>query len=71
MELVSIQLTEIVLPVAIKEQIERVQVARQEAERARYEVERAKQEAEKKLHSLKVLRTRLSLKPMHKPKRIV
>ena len=47
-ELVSIQLTEIVLPVAIKEQIERVQVARQEAERARYEVERAKQEAEKK-----------------------
>lgn len=70
-ELVSIQLTEIVLPVAIKEQIERVQVARQEAERARYEVERAKQEAEKKLHSLKVLRTRLSLKPMHKPKRIV
>ncbi|WP_297811089.1 SPFH domain-containing protein [uncultured Helicobacter sp.] len=47
-ELVSIQLTEIVLPIAIKEQIERVQVARQEAERARYEVERAKQEAEKK-----------------------
>ncbi|MCH5323031.1 MAG: prohibitin family protein [Helicobacter sp.] len=47
-ELVSIQLTEIVLPTAIKEQIERVQVARQEAERARYEVERAKQEAEKK-----------------------
>lgn len=47
-ELVSIQLTEIVLPLAIKEQIERVQVARQEAERARYEVERAKQEAEKK-----------------------
>lgn len=47
-ELISIQLTEIVLPVAIKEQIERVQVARQEAERARYEVERAKQEAEKK-----------------------
>ncbi|CAM2815858.1 prohibitin family protein [Helicobacter burdigaliensis] len=47
-KLVSIQLTEIVLPPAIKEQIERVQVARQEAERARYEVERAKQEAEKK-----------------------
>ncbi len=47
-ELISIQLTEIVLPPAIKEQIERVQVARQEAERARYEVERAKQEAEKK-----------------------
>ena len=46
-DLVSIQLTEIVLPIAIKEQIERVQVARQEAERARYEVERAKQEAEK------------------------
>lgn len=46
-QLESIQLTEIVLPIAIKEQIERVQVARQEAERARYEVERAKQEAEK------------------------
>lgn len=46
-QLESIQLTEIVLPVAIKEQIERVQVARQEAERARYEVERARQEAEK------------------------
>ena len=44
----SIQLREIVLPEKIKEQIERVQIANQEAQRARYEVERAKQEAEKK-----------------------
>ncbi len=46
-EFTSIQLREIGLPAKIKEQIERVQVARQEAERAKYEVERAKQEAEK------------------------
>ncbi len=44
----SVQLREIVLPQKIKEQIERVQIANQEAERARYEVQRAKQEAEKK-----------------------
>lgn len=44
----SVQLREIVLPLKIKEQIERVQVARQETERTRYEVERAKQEAEKR-----------------------
>ncbi len=44
----SVQLREIVLPVKIKEQIERVQIANQEAQRVRYEVERAKQEAEKK-----------------------
>jgi regulator of protease activity HflC (stomatin/prohibitin superfamily) len=48
-QLSSIQLREIVLPVKIKEQIERVQVARQEAERTRYEVERARQEAEKQV----------------------
>jgi regulator of protease activity HflC (stomatin/prohibitin superfamily) len=47
-ELSSIQLREIVLPEKIKEQIERVQIANQEAQRVRYEVERAKQEAEKK-----------------------
>jgi regulator of protease activity HflC (stomatin/prohibitin superfamily) len=47
-QLTSIQLREIVLPEKIKEQIERVQIANQEAERVRYEVERAKQEAEKK-----------------------
>lgn len=46
-ELSSVQLREIVLPVKIKEQIEKVQIARQEAERVRYEVERSKQEAEK------------------------
>ncbi len=46
--LLSVQLREIILPPKIKDQIERVQIARQEAERAKYEVERAKQEAEKK-----------------------
>ncbi len=44
----SVQLREIVLPTKIKEQIERVQIANQEAQRVKYEVERAKQEAEKK-----------------------
>jgi regulator of protease activity HflC (stomatin/prohibitin superfamily) len=43
----SVQLREIVLPPKIKEQIEKVQIARQEAERAKYEVERSKQEAAK------------------------
>ncbi|RAX54398.1 hypothetical protein CCY99_03330 [Helicobacter sp. 16-1353] len=43
----SVQLREIVLPQNIKDQIEKVQVARQEAERKRYEVEQAKMEAEK------------------------
>ncbi|MFA7084275.1 MAG: SPFH domain-containing protein [Arcobacteraceae bacterium] len=47
-QLLSVQLREIVLPVKIKEQIERVQIANQEAERVRYEVQRAKQEAEKR-----------------------
>lgn len=46
-ELSSVQLREIVLPINIKEQIEKVQIARQESERVRYEVERSKQEAEK------------------------
>ena len=44
----SLQLREIVLPEKIKEQIERVQIAKQEAQRVKHEVERAKQEAEKK-----------------------
>ncbi|MFV0481498.1 MAG: SPFH domain-containing protein [Campylobacteraceae bacterium] len=43
----SIQLREIILPKNIREQIERVQIARQQAEVARNEVQRAKQEAEK------------------------
>ena len=43
--LIAVQLRAIVLPERIKEQIERVQIAKQEAERARYEVERTKQEA--------------------------
>ena len=38
-ELKSVQLREIVLPSKIKEQIEKVQIARQEAERVRYEVD--------------------------------
>ncbi len=45
--LVAIQLRGIVLPDRIKEQIERVQIAKQEAERTRNEVERTKQEAMK------------------------
>jgi regulator of protease activity HflC (stomatin/prohibitin superfamily) len=43
----SIQLRGIVLPEKVKEQIEKVQIANQEAERTKYEVERAKQEAQK------------------------
>lgn len=54
----SVQLKEIVLPEKIKEQIEKVQIANQEAERVRYEVQRAKQEAEKELH-LQVERLKL------------
>ena len=44
-KLLSIQLREITLPQKIKDQIEKVQVAKQEVERTRYEVERTKQEA--------------------------
>ncbi len=47
-ELKSVQLREISLPPRIKEQIEKVQVAKQEAERVKYEVEKAKKQAEKK-----------------------
>lgn len=47
-ELLTVQLREIVLPAKIKEQIERVQVARQEVERTKYEVEKANQEALKR-----------------------
>jgi len=43
----SFQLRDIVLPENIKRQIERVQIAKQEAERAKYEVLRAQQEAQK------------------------
>lgn len=49
----SVQLREIVLPEKIKDQIERVQIANQEAERVKYEVLRAKQEAEKKAATAK------------------
>ncbi|MFP4485427.1 MAG: SPFH domain-containing protein [Campylobacterales bacterium] len=44
----SVQLRAIILPPKIQEQIERVQVARQETERARYEVERAIEGAKRK-----------------------
>ncbi len=47
-ELTTVNLREIILPERIKEQIERVQIAKQEADRVKLEVERAKQEAEKK-----------------------
>ncbi len=47
-ELSTVNLREIVLPPKIVEQIERVQIAKQEADRVQLEVERAKQEAEKK-----------------------
>ena len=47
-ELHTVQLREIILPEKVKEQIERVQIAKQEAERTKYEVERANQEALKK-----------------------
>jgi len=43
----SFQLRDLVLPENIKRQIERVQIAKQEAVRAKYEVLRAKQEAQK------------------------
>ena len=43
----SFQLRDIILPENIKEQIERVQIAKQEAEKAKYEVLKAKQEAQK------------------------
>ena len=47
-ELATVNLREIILPEKIKEQIERVQIAKQEGDRVKLEVERAKQEAEKK-----------------------
>lgn len=47
-KLETVQLREIILPQKIKDQIERVQVAKQEAERTKYEVERANQEALKR-----------------------
>ncbi len=47
-ELTTVNLREIILPQKIVEQIEKVQIAKQEADRVRLEVERAKQEAEKK-----------------------
>lgn len=47
-ELASIQLRDIGLPQKVRDQIERVQVAKQEVERAQQDVERAKQEALKK-----------------------
>lgn len=47
-DLQSVQLREIVLPEKVKEQIERVQIAKQEVQRAEQEVQRAEQEALKR-----------------------
>jgi len=47
-ELATVNLREIILPPKIVEQIERVQIAKQEGDRVQLEVIRAKQEAEKK-----------------------
>lgn len=47
-QLQSVQLREIVLPQKVKDQIERVQIAKQEVEKAEQEVQRAKQEALKR-----------------------
>ena len=44
----SIQLRQIILPQKIKDQIERVQVAKQQSTRVKYEVLRAQQEAQKR-----------------------
>ena len=44
----SVQLREIVLPQKVKDQIERVQIAKQEVQRAEQEVQRAKQDALKR-----------------------
>jgi len=44
----SIQLRDIILPQKVKDQIERVQIAKQEVQKAEQEVQRAKQEALKK-----------------------
>jgi len=46
--LLSIQLRDIILPQKVKDQIERVQLAKQEVQRAEQEVQRAKQEALKR-----------------------
>ncbi len=46
-KLLAVQLRRIVLPQKIKEQIEIVQIAKQQAEKAKYEVEQAKQIAQK------------------------
>ena len=58
----SVQLREIGLPVKIKEQIERVQIANQESERVKYEVLRTKQEAEKELQKLVEMLKQIELK---------
>ena len=46
-ELLAVQLRKIVLPQKIKDQILRVQIAKQQAQQARYEVEKARQIAQK------------------------
>ena len=61
-ELSSIQLREIVLPAKIKEQIEKVQIARQESERVKYEVERPSKKLKNKPLWLKGKRTLTGLR---------
>jgi len=47
-ELQSVQLRDIILPTKVKDQIERVQIAKQEVQKAEQEVQKAKQDALKK-----------------------
>jgi len=47
-QLQSVQLREIVLPLKVKEQIERVQLAKQQVQQAEQEVQKAKQDAQKR-----------------------
>ena len=47
-ELQSVQLREIVLPTKVKDQIERVQLAKQQVQQAEQEVQKAKQDAQKR-----------------------
>ncbi|MEA1920476.1 MAG: prohibitin family protein [Campylobacterota bacterium] len=58
----SVQLREIILPQKVKDQIERVQLAKQEVERAQQEVERTKQEALKREAEAKGLAEAVKIK---------
>jgi regulator of protease activity HflC (stomatin/prohibitin superfamily) len=58
----SVQLREIILPQKVKEQIERVQLAKQQVEQAQQEVERTKQEALKREAEAKGLAEAVKIK---------